>query len=107
VLTARTCIDALHFPLGCPARGYDIGDITGLLDEWLVPATRGSSTTSPMTPRANWRRPREMNEIAPIQLSVVGCQGSDKQASGAPSSFLNPENWQPTTDLLLSFVPAP
>jgi hypothetical protein len=37
VLTARTCIDKLHFPLGCPVRGYDVEDIIGLLDEWQEP----------------------------------------------------------------------
>jgi hypothetical protein len=34
VITAKTAINALDFPLGCPAPGYDI---TGLLDEWLEP----------------------------------------------------------------------
>lgn len=37
VLGAKIRIGTLHFPLGCPVRGYDIEDITGLLDEWLEP----------------------------------------------------------------------
>jgi hypothetical protein len=33
---ARTSINALSFPIGSPAHGYDLLDITGALDDWLV-----------------------------------------------------------------------
>ena len=38
VATARTAIAALEFTLGCPAAGYDMDDVTGILADWLVPA---------------------------------------------------------------------
>ena len=38
VATARTAIAALEFPLGCPAAGYDMEDVTGTLADWMQPA---------------------------------------------------------------------
>lgn len=38
VATAAAGIAALEFPLGCPAAGYDMDDVTGILADWLTPA---------------------------------------------------------------------
>lgn len=37
VRTARAAINALDFPLGSPAAGYDLADIDATLEEWLTP----------------------------------------------------------------------
>jgi hypothetical protein len=36
VRAAQSAIAALHFPLGCPAPGHDLADVTAALDEWLL-----------------------------------------------------------------------
>ncbi len=36
VLAAGTAIAALEFPLGCPADGYDLDDVTGTLADWAA-----------------------------------------------------------------------
>ena len=38
VATAAAAIAALDFPLGCPAAGYDMEDVTGTLADWMQPA---------------------------------------------------------------------
>jgi hypothetical protein len=35
--TALTAIKRLEFPLGCPAPGYDMQDVTSTLADWLMP----------------------------------------------------------------------
>jgi hypothetical protein len=38
VATASAAIALLDFPLGCPAAGYDMDDVTGILADWLAPS---------------------------------------------------------------------
>ena len=38
VAAAAAAIAALDFPLGCPAVGYDMEDVSGTLADWLAPA---------------------------------------------------------------------
>jgi hypothetical protein len=40
VTQARAAIAALHFPLGSPAYGYDLEDITETLADWLTERDR-------------------------------------------------------------------
>lgn len=37
VATATAAIAALHLPLGSPAHNYDLAEIIGTLNDWLVP----------------------------------------------------------------------
>jgi hypothetical protein len=36
IIQARAAVEALHFPLGSPAHGYDLADIIATLGDWLV-----------------------------------------------------------------------
>jgi hypothetical protein len=37
IRTALAAVQPLHFPLGGPAPGYDIEDVTGSMADWLLP----------------------------------------------------------------------